>query len=245
MRKAVLALGLVIGVGAAAGLFFLQKNQVLLDSAEVEQRAAAMLPGAKPPSGLRGVLGLHPEGLEVVIFAPALPQASAENLSGSDLRILIARPTSPHPPSPQEISDKIDQAQKKKAQQMDTLEKKPILLSVGGKPYPGLESRLSLKSNGAKLRENLTILMPDQKPVVVLIVGPENSFNTSTRDEFLSALQAPQGTPHPDLPKLPHGHPTVPRPAHPMPPGPRGPARLPGVHRPARPSHPRPPAPGF
>jgi len=235
MRKALIGVGLLVAMAAVAIFLFLRRQQVVLNSAEVERMAASMLPGAKPPAGMKGVLGLHPEGLEVAIFAPSLAQAKPENLSGSDLRIIIARPVSPQPPSPQEISDKISHAQKEKAQKMDTLEKKPRLLSVGGKPYPGLESHLVLKSNGAKLRENLTILLVEKKPVVILVLGPEATFNTAARDEFLKALKAPDGPAHPSLPGLPIGHPRLPHP-----PGTDTP-RLPHPHGTATPKLPKPP----
>ena len=225
MRKVLIVLGILVVIGAAALLIFLKKNQVALSSAEIEKMAGDMLPGAKPPTGLKGVLGLHLDGLEVVIFAPSLPKAEPSNLTGSDLRIIVAKPTAEKAPTPQEIGAKIDAAQKRKAEQMDTLRKSPLMLKVGGKPYPGLESQLALKSDGRKLRENMTILVPDQKPVVVLFVGPEESFNTAARDEFLAALAAPT-RPHGDLPRIPSGLPQgLPQG---LPPGGRRPLRRPG-----------------
>ncbi|MBT9583416.1 hypothetical protein IV102_08700 [bacterium] len=204
MRKILIVLGLLVVLVAVGLLIFLKKNQVALSSAEIEKMASDMLAGAKPPTGLKGVLGLHLEGLEVVIFAPSLPKAEPSNLTGSDLRIIVAKPTAEKAPTPQEIGAKIDAAQKRKAEQMDALRKGPLMLKVGGKPYPGLESQLALKSDGRKLRENMTIVLADKKPVVVLMLGPEESFNTAARDEFLAALAAPT-QPHGDLPRVPSG----------------------------------------
>lgn len=229
MRKALIVLVLLVVMGAAGLLIFLKKNGVALSSAEIEKMAGDLLPGAKPPTGLKGVLGLHLDGLEVVVLAPSLAKAEPSNLTGSDLRIIVAKPTAEKPPTPQEIGAKIDAAQKRKAEQMDTLRKSPVMLKVGGKAYPGLESQLALKSDGRKLRENMTILVPDKKPVVVLFVGPDESFNTAARDEFLAALAAPT-RPHGDLPRIPSGLPQgVPQGLpHGLPPGGRRPLRRPG-----------------
>lgn len=269
MRK-LLAILVVLAVAAiAVGLIFLKKNGVVLDSAEVERSAATMLPGARPPAGLKGVLGLHLEGLEVAIFAPSLDQVKTENLNDSGLRIVIARPTSSDPPSPQDIAEKIAKARKERAEEMETQATRPVLLPVGGKPYPALESSLSMRSNGKKMRQESTIFPIDKKPVVVLIMGPQQTFNLAARDQFLATLTAPDA-PHPHLPKIPQrgeppklpampvarlpkppGPPTpkrpafraIPRPklARPHPPGP-GPGRIPGPPRPSGDSGP--PGPG-
>ena len=103
MRKLLIPLLVLVVVGAGVAFFLLKKNNVVLDSGEVERMAAQMLPGARPPAGLKGVLGLHPEGLEVAIFAPGLAQVKPDNLNGSDLRIIMAKPTAPEPPTPQDF----------------------------------------------------------------------------------------------------------------------------------------------
>lgn len=235
MRKAIAFILALLVIGIAAVMIILKKKGVVIDSAQVEASAAQMLPGARPPGGLKGVLSLKLQDLQVAIFAPSLGKAEVANLSGDDLRIIIAKPTTDQRPQPQEVLQKISQAQNRKAEEMDTLEKSPTLLKVGGKPYPAIESKTMLKSNGTRLRENLTVLLVEKRPVIVLICGPEATFNSATRDQFLAGLSVtagppsdmlPVGTPTPEAPPIgrPGGRRTErPRPGRrPGPPGPPG-----------------------
>jgi hypothetical protein len=193
VRKLAIIAGILILVAAIAAGIFLMRNKVVVSSTEVERLAAQMLPGAAPPSGLKGVLALHPQDLQVAIFAPSFDKADAANLKGSDLRILIARPdrAQEQSPSPSEIREKIDKARERKSEEMDTLMQVPARLSVGGTSYPGIKSSLAVKSNGVRLTEYMTVFKRDTGPVVVLMTGPEGSFSQSAMEQFLARVEAP------------------------------------------------------
>lgn len=218
MRWIAGVLALVVVVAAGFLLWKMQEHQVVLDPAEVQRVASRLLPGAVPPPGLKAVLALRPEaGLQVAVFAPSLDKADPGKLEGRDLRIVIAQPDRPSgTPDPGEVLRKIGEAQGRKAEEMDTLAQSPVVLSVGGRPHPGMESRVALKASGKRLQEDLTILPPG---VIVLITGPDGSFDRETRDRFLAGLDAPEGG----------AAPAPPSPAAAPPSGPPGrPAGLPG-----------------
>lgn len=262
MRKLLIALLLLLVVLAVvAGLFF-KKKGVVLDSPEVERIAAQLLPGARPPAGLKGVLAFKLDQLQVAILAPGLPQARAENLQSGQLRIILASPQSEKPPQPSEILAKIDQVQQSKAVALETLAKNPLALRIGGRLYPAQESKLRVREGGAVLREDFTILLVDKHPLILMLTGNEENFPEAARDQFLQGLSAPSGPPHPDLPsdvvnrslkppagslRLPAGNPPRPagkRPGLPalQPPGPPAALARPSLPKPAppRPSLPRP-----
>lgn len=221
MRKvAFLVLALLV-IGAAVVMVVLRKKGVILDSSKVEALAAQMLPGARPPAGLKGVLGLQLPDLQVAIFAPSLPKAEVSRLSADELRIIMAQPSNDQPPQPQVILEKIRQAQEQKSEEMETLERHPILLQIGGKPHPALESTTLLKSNGSRMRENSTLVLVEKRPVILLFCGPEASFNSTLRDQFLAGLNVTAAAPS-DLPTPRLAHPPAGlRPSPPvLPPGP-------------------------
>ncbi|MBM3461016.1 MAG: hypothetical protein FJX76_02840 [Armatimonadetes bacterium] len=207
--------GLVVAV-AAGVVVWKMRGKVFLNPAEVEGLAARMLPGARPPAGMKAVLGLHPEELEVAIFAPSIDRAEPANLSGGDIRILIARPERREKaPSASEIRERIGKARERKQEEMDTVSESPTLLRVGGMPYPGMKSTVVLKSNGSRMTEYMSIFVRDKAPTVLLILGPEASFNQAAMQQFLDGLEAPaapmaeggNGKRLPDLPRLPHAPP--------------------------------------
>jgi hypothetical protein len=204
MKKIIAIVAVILVVGAAGFLFYIkQSKNIEVDSAAVEARGAAMWPGARPPKGLKGVLAISPEeGIEAVIFAPSFSKVKPDNLEGSDLRIVLAQPQG-EDPSMAEIKTKITEARGRKDEEMETLEEKPTLLQIGGQAYPGIDSSVEMRESGKKLHENVTLLKTDKQVTVILIIGPEESFNTALRDEFLSALEAPDMTGMTD--KLPGG----------------------------------------
>lgn len=259
MRKLLVALLLILVALAIAAFVFLKKKNAVFDTQEVERIAARLLPGARPASGLKGVLAFKLDDLEVAILAPGLPQARAENLQAGQLRIIIASPQSEKPPPPSEILAKISQVQQDKAEAMEMVSKNPVALQIGGKPYPAQESKLKVREGGQLLREDFTILLVDKHPVIVLLTGNEENYPEKARAEFLAGLNAPTGPPHPDLPaglanKLPPGprprpafHPPVPagKPPGPpaiKPPGPPAAMARPSIPKPSlsRPAMPRP-----
>jgi len=113
-----------------------------------------------------------------------------------------------------------------------------------------MKSSLAVRSSGARLTEYMTVFMGGGTPVVVLIEGPEATFNRVAMAQFLDGLQAgkapfegraepPPGIPNPhgSMPKPPPGvpnpHGTMPAPSPPpgggpRPPLPSGHPRLPG-----------------
>ena len=210
MRKAMLVVVGLLALAAAVAWFLLKRSHAVLDPAEVERIAARLLPGARPPAGLKGVLALEPEDLEVAIFAPSLAQARTEAIEPGGLRILIARPNKPEPPDPTEVMEKVGRLRKEQSEVLEVLAKHPVLLSLGGRKYPAEESELKIKSNGRPLRQNFTVVMVEKHPVLLIITGGEPPFNEAARDEFLANLSAPAG------PSLPAAQP--PRPRFPGPP---------------------------
>lgn len=234
MRK---VLGILAGLGllaAVAAFIFIKRSNAVLDSTQVETIAAQMLPGARPPAGLRGVLAIHPESLQVAIFAPGLAQAKAENLGPGQLRIIIARPEAQQPPQPAEVLAKIAQVQKEQAESFETLSKHPVMLSLGALKQPAQESELQVKAGGQRLRQDFTVVLVDRHPVMLILTGGEPQFNQTARDEFLSALSVPGGP----------GGPEPPIPPRPMDPPPR--PEAPNLPRPTQvpPGRPRPGLPG-
>ena len=234
MRKVLAVLGALVVIAVAAAIFLLKRSNAVLDSGEVEKIAARLLPGARPPAGLKGVLALKPDDLEVAIFAPDLGQAKAENIEPGGLRIIIARPESQQPPQPTEVMAKISQVQKEQAENAETLSKHPLMLKLGGQNQPAQESQLKVKSNGKVLRQDVTIVLVDKHPVILLMTGTDPQFNQTARDEFLGALSAPG---HPDMPG-PGGTPAMP--GLPKPPGPGGPPKPPGIKPPPAGGPPKP-----
>lgn len=240
MKKFVFVVFFILVAGAGVVFFFLARQKgVVLDPARVEAQAAAMWPGARPPSGMKGVLALRPEeDIEIAIFAPSLDKVKPENLSAQDLRIVLARPKIEGEPDLAEIKAKIAAARDRKDLEMETAREEVAALEVGGQPYPFIRADVRHRENGAELREEITILVQEKKPTVILLLGPRATYNDALRDEFLAALQAPVNTkelperfqpPDPgDKPKLP------PEPSELKPPRPA---------RPARPALPRPPGP--
>lgn len=227
MRKLLPLLTVLVVLAAAVGFFLLRRSQAVLDAAEVERIASRLLPGARPPQGLKAVLALKSEGLEVAIFAPALVQVRAENLQPGGLRVIIARPLSQQPPQPADLLAQIAQAQNQQAASFDTLSKHPVMLNLGGHKYPAQESELQLNGARQKLREDFTVVPVDQHPVILVVTGTEPDFNQSARDEFLAGLSAPAG-PESEEPASP---PEAPRPGPPGLPSPPsgGPPRPPGM----------------
>lgn len=236
MKKLVVILLALLVVGAAGAIMYLKTEKgVVLDSASVEAQAAAMWPGAKPPQGLKGVLALRPEeDIQVAILAPSLDKVKPDNLSGSDLRIVVAQPKMEGQPNLDEIKLKIASARQRREAEMKVLNEKPALLTIGGQPYPGIESEATHIESGKNLREELTILMKDQQATVILILGPTDGFNAAARDEFLAGLEAPMSAAGlPDKFKLPEPPAQTELPPKPKPP-----------KRPALPAKPRPELPG-
>lgn len=228
MKKLVAIVALVLLAVAGGAFWVLRSRGVVLNGAEVERTADRLLPGARPPQGLRGVLALQPDGLEVAIFAKGLPQAQLENLGSGDLRIIIARPEASQTPRPEEIAERISRAQQKKAEELDTLQQHPAVVSVGGRPYPATEADVRLRSNGRALQETL-VLLPG--PVIVLLTGDGAQ---ATRDQFLASLPAAQGpvpgseTPKPARPIRPASRPRFQTTPPPRPRLPEAPPGLPG-----------------
>lgn len=229
MKKLLAPIALLLVLAAAGILVYIkQSKNIEVDSAAVEARGAAMWPGARPPTGLKGVLAISPEeGIDAVIFAPSLSKVKPNNLVGDDLRIVLAQPKVANP-NIAEIKEKLIQARGRKDEEMETLQEKPTLLQVGGEPYPAMDSQVALKDGGKKLHENVTILMKGKQVTVVLIIGPEESFNTKLRDEFLRGLEVPvmENFQKPEIQRTPSlaapPRPKRPRPGPPGLPGPPG-----------------------
>lgn len=199
VKKFLLLLVLLGAVALGGFMVVRQRTGLVLDSKEVLARADRMLPGAWPPQGLEAVMALSPsEDLEVVIFAPSVTRIGAESWEPGDLRIILARPAIGKKMEAAEIKARIQEAQQKKAEEMDELEKSPVVLAVGGKPHPGLEVISKLRSNQVMLRENITVLQGDS-PVIVIFSGPNDGYPEQLRDGFLNTLEPPRVAPLPPV----------------------------------------------
>lgn len=245
MRKLLVASSILLVALAIAAVVFLKRKGAVLNDHEVERIAARLLPGARPPSGLKGALAFQQDDLEVAILAPGLPQVKAENLQAGQLRIIIASPRAQKPPNPSEILAKISQVQQDKAETMETVSKNPVALQIGGKPYPAQESKLKVRQGDQMLREDFTIVLVDKHPVILLLTGSEENYPEKARAEFLGGLAAPTEPAHPDLParfssKLPPGPPA--RPTLPPPGSAPRPPRMPALKPPGPPAG-KPPGP--
>ena len=192
MKKPLLIVAILVIVTVALVLVYVSRSrQLALKSAEVVARGEAMWEGAKPPSGLKGVLAIRPEeGIDAAIYAPTLNKVKPENLGAGELRIVVAKAET-ETPDLAEVRAKLAKAQERKGEDMTKVSEKPILLEVGGQRYPALEVSSTLKDSGRKLKENITILNDGTKTAVILITGPEESFNTRARDQFLRGLKKP------------------------------------------------------
>ncbi len=220
--KNFLSLRVLLAILAAGAFFVLrQKTGLVLDSKEILARADRMLPGAWPPEGLEAAMALQPEeDLEVVIFAPSAGKVWPSSWEPGDLRIVLARPAVGKELDAAQLKARIQKAQQKKAEETEELEKGPVVLSVGGQPYPGLEITSRLRSNQVALRENITVLK-GEATTIVLFSGPQEGFPEKTRDAFLNVLEPPRIAP--PLPPVAGGGEKRPGTR----PGP-GPARRPG-----------------
>ena len=192
MKKPLLIVAILVVLAVALVLVYMSRSkQLALKSAEVVARGEAMWEGAKPPAGLKGVLAIRPEeGIDAAIYASSLSKVKPANLQGDELRIVVARAET-ETPDLSEVRTKLSKAQARKAEEMVKESEKPIMLEVGGQRYPALEVTSTLKDSGLKLKENITILNDGKQTTVILITGPEESFNTSTRDQFLKGLKKP------------------------------------------------------
>lgn len=192
MKKVILAAAVFLLAFSGVLFYFKSSRNVDLEPSAVVARAQQILPGARPPEGLSGVIALTlEEGVEVVVFAPSLAKAKPANLQGSDLRIVVVRPQTADPDF-QDIKEKVGKLQELKNEQSETISESVVLLSVGGRPYPGKASEVKLKSNGARQHEEITVLMNEQQPVVLIFTGPSETYNQAARDQFLSTLRAPE-----------------------------------------------------
>ncbi|MGE0495339.1 MAG: hypothetical protein AB7S38_39400 [Vulcanimicrobiota bacterium] len=204
MRKALIVVAALILVVSSAAVFIVSKqNQLAISPAEVEAAAAAMLPGTKPVDALRPVAKFETEDIQVAIFAPGLPQVRPVALAEGELRVVLARPAGDEKPIPEVVRARLDELQEKKAEEMEVESSRPILLKFGGHPYPARSDLLVLKSNGKRLREDMTVVKANQRPVVVLITGPADSFDERLRDRFLSNCRADAIVAEPTPPPLP------------------------------------------
>ena len=192
MKKPLLIVAILVIVTVALVLVYISRSkQLALKSAEVVARGEAMWEGAKPPTGLKGVLAIRPEdGIDAAIYAPSLSKVKPANLQDDELRIVVARAET-ETPDLAEVRAKLSRAQERKGEDMTKVSEKPVLLEVGGQRYPALEVTSILKDSDRKLKENITILNDGKKTTVILITGPDDSFNTSTRDQFLKGLKKP------------------------------------------------------
>lgn len=204
MRKALIVVAALLLVVLMAAAFVVSKqNQLTVSPAEVEATAAAMLPGTRPVDTLRPVARFETEDIQVAIFAPSLPQARPAALAEGELRVVLARPTGDEKPIPEVVRARLDELQEKQAEEMDVESSSPILLKFGGNPYPAKSDIQVLKSNGKRLREDMTVVKANDRPVVVLITGPAASFDEGLRDRFLSNCRADKLVTEPTPPSLP------------------------------------------
>ena len=204
-----LAIALLVIVASLGAILFRYKTRdLILDSARVEEMAARFLPGARPLPGCGGAVGMEKELLQVAIFAPSPTKARPGTLQGQELRILIAQIKTL--PTDVETLDKWHDFVKKisadrEAQGVKTLEKRPLLIRLAGRPQPFLRSVSEI--NSLRFVEFTTVFPIAGKPVVLMIMGPEATFNQQAMDTFLGRLEIPK----------PH-RPTAPTPASPQPP---------------------------
>lgn len=207
LRKYFILLALLIVVVAAIIVFSAKSNKLVVDRPEVERLATFLLSGAKPPKGLQGAVFFHLDDMRVAVFAPSLLKVEPKNMVAGDMRIVIANPNGGNlqPPAPDEIFAKIGKAREQAVEATDQLEEKPTVLTVGGHGYPAQEARLVLKGGTTRLLQFLTVIPVKNRPVVVLITGPEDGFPTATRDEFLAGLSV--GAPATPSAPLPPGPP--------------------------------------
>lgn len=200
MRRALIGLAIFLGLAALGGylLFRYKTRDMILDQATVETLAARLLPGAKPLPGYQGVAAIVKDPAEVAILARSLSKAKPENLEGDDLRFVIAGlPVPKGEDSLEQLRGFVDKVTlQQEAQGLKTLEKKPGVMRMKDRPLPVLRSTVQVGEGGPKLEE-VTAMFPRDGNVVLLIVsGPQASFNSAGLQTFLDGLLVePPGRP--------------------------------------------------
>ncbi|MCA9791446.1 MAG: hypothetical protein KC910_06610 [Candidatus Eremiobacteraeota bacterium] len=212
MRKALIIIGVLAVIAVACVLLVLNQRGVAFSPAQVEAAAEAMLPGVKPVEGLHGVARFEADDVEVAIFAAGLPQVDPGALDKEQLRVVLARPSGDEQPVPEQIRARLEEMQDKKAEKLETVGSRAIMLKLGGHPHPAKSDTLVLKSSGQRLREDMTVVKAGGRAVVILITGPEETFNEGLRDRFLTGCQADPmaGEPTPPAPPMTPTEPTPP-----------------------------------
>ncbi|MBI3928774.1 MAG: hypothetical protein HY319_24755 [Armatimonadetes bacterium] len=246
---------LVLSAGVGALFFYYQTRDYNFDQAEVEQLAARMLPGARPVEGVKGVVAVDLKLLEAAVLAPSLAKVEPAELSGGELRFVIAEikqlPTDTKSMDKwREIVSKA--TEKRESGGMKSVEKNLTVLSAGGRPQPALRSVSEVGS--ARIRDDTTVFLIGGRAVVLQVAGPEATFNQPTMDTFLSRLElaGPLPTPPISMPPVPVEAPAMILPSKPkMPPKPElpkwerpKPPPSPAIPKPAvaEPAIPKPPA---
>lgn len=190
---------MLVSLLSLAGLYvgyqsYQRTRNVILDKARVEEMAASFLPGAKPLPGCVGVVALDKDMLQAAIFAPSLAKSRPGKLEGSELRILIvqAKKMPDFAESLEKWSDVVGNlTAEPTAAGSETLEKKPEIISAGGRPQPFLRTVKTFEGKPERFVDYTTAFFYPEKVVVLQITGPEAKFNQVAMESFLGDLQVP------------------------------------------------------
>lgn len=195
MRRIAISLSVLIllAAGGGYGYFLYQTRDINRDQAQVEALAAELLPGARPIPGTRGVAAMDKDGLRIAVLAPSLRKARPDRLEGQDLRFVIVGLGKPaNLEAVEKIRDQISEMEQQKLELgISKISSTPEMLKAGGKPHPAMHTLSEIGAGGPKLSEHATIFSPRKSAVILIIDGPEASFNQAGMQQFLDGLDTP------------------------------------------------------
>lgn len=156
------------------------------DAARIEALAARLLPGATSPPGMKGVQSLEAEGVEIAILAPSPGRVGLDTLQGRDLRVVIAGVGTE---DEQKALGQVRAALESSQAPLKQTRQQVTEVLVAGRPHRTHRTEYALLEDGSPLLEYSLLLKPGGKPVVLQILGPENTFDQEAMLKFLAELQ--------------------------------------------------------
>lgn len=199
MKRALLALVACLVLLALVGyaVFRYKTRDIELDSAKVEALAARLLPGASPVNGSHGVAAMEKGKLKVAVFAPSLRKAKPQRLEGAELRfVVVGVENPPDGEAFEQLQALVAEVRAEQQEQgIETVEKAPTVVSLGGRPHPALRMTQQIGSGGPLVEEYLTMLKGEGEGALLLVTGPKSSFNKKDMQTFLDRLKLPPPRP--------------------------------------------------
>lgn len=171
------------------------KAKLSLDPAEVRQTADKLLPGVVPPAGYSWVTGIAREDwkLEAAVLAKSAKEAAYTELSPDGLRFTFVG---------MDISDKLPADQRldaftkfaflsREKRGWKVISRDSETLKVNGQARPGLRSVVKGPAGKVTFIEHSVLFINGSRMVLLVVNGPEKTFNTTLMQKFLDSLSPP------------------------------------------------------